>query len=135
MPITILAGQDRSGTGTGLDRVDVVGAPYGPGACGNTAPCIDYLVRSSFALPELGTFGSIGKSSLRAMGFFNRDIRLFKSISFTERLRLQLRGEFFNLLNHTNPGSPTSSLNSGGFGTIRGAADPRIGQLALKVMF
>ena len=134
-PLTILAGQDRSGTGTGLDRVDVVGAPYGSGACGNTAPCIDYLARSSFALPELGTFGTIGKASLRSMGLFNWDIGLFKSIAFKERFRVQLRGEFFNLLNHTNPGPPTSSLNSGGFGAIRSAADPRIGQLALKVMF
>ncbi len=135
MPITVLAGQDRSGTGTGLDRVNLVGPPYGPGACGNTAPCIDYLVRSSFALPDLGSFGSMGKSSLRAMGLFNWDVGFMKSIRWGERLRVQLRAEFFNLLNHTNPSSPTSSLNSAGFGTIRGAADPRIGQLALKLAF
>jgi hypothetical protein len=135
MPLTILAGQDISGTGTGLDRVDLIGEPYGAGACKNIAPCIDYLRRESFAFPQPGTFGTMGKASLRAMGSFNWDVGLFKSLRLTEGLRMQLRGEFFNVLNHTNPASPTTSLNSAGFGSIRGAADPRIGQMALKLLF
>jgi hypothetical protein len=59
----------------------------------------------------------------------------FKNIPVNVRWRLQLRGEFFNTLNRVNLGNPTSSVSSGGFGSIRGAGDPRIGQLALKIFF
>lgn len=70
---------------------------------------------------------------------------LLKNIPVRERLRIQFRAEFFNSFNHTNPldpgvslgGTPNSivSASSGGFGSIRAAADPRIAQLALKILF
>ena len=48
---------------------------------------------------------------------------------------MQLRGEFFNVFNHTELNDPTTSRNSGNFGGIYGAGDPRIIQLAVKVFF
>jgi hypothetical protein len=63
------------------------------------------------------------------------DVGMFRSFSFRERLTVQLRGEFFNLFNRTNFNNPTTTVSSGGFGSISGSADPRIGQLALKVLF
>jgi hypothetical protein len=59
----------------------------------------------------------------------------FKSFTFHERFSVQLRGEFFNVLNRANFNNPTATLSAGGFGSITGAADPRIGQLALKFAF
>jgi hypothetical protein len=53
----------------------------------------------------------------------------------TERQRLQFRAEAFNLFNHANLGSPGTSLNSPSFGVISTASDPRIVQLALKLIF
>jgi len=76
---------------------------------------------------------------------FNWDMGLFKNILITERWRAQLRGEFFNTFNHTNlttytPGGsnsayPVINQSSSTFGTILSAADPRIIQIALKVVF
>jgi hypothetical protein len=75
-----------------------------------------------------------------------------RNIPIKERIKLQVRAEFFNLFNRANffdPGSANSSAGSsasysagngvsvsaGGFGSIRAAYDPRITQLALKVIF
>ena len=52
-----------------------------------------------------------------------------------ERLRLQFRVEFFNTANRANFSNPNVTQSGGGFGSISAASDPRIGQLALKLLF
>jgi hypothetical protein len=52
-----------------------------------------------------------------------------------ERQKLELRAEAFNLLNRLNPSNPTATLNSATFGKILAASDPRVVQLALKLVF
>ena len=62
-------------------------------------------------------------------------------IAIKERAQIQFRAEFFNVLNRTNFNGPAgndstrATVNAGGFGSIRAAFDPRIGQLALKLIF
>lgn len=134
-PLTILAGEDQSQTALGADRVVIVGKPYGHGTCMNLAPCVDYLAPDSFQLPPVGTFGNLGKGRLRGPGFFNWDMGFFKNFSASERWKVQLRAEFFNIFNRVNLDNPVNSFSDGGFGGILSAADPRIGQLALKITF
>jgi hypothetical protein len=50
-------------------------------------------------------------------------------------MSLQFRAEAFNLPNRTNFNTPTATLNSGNFGVITSAGDPRIVQLAMKFIF
>jgi hypothetical protein len=134
-PFTVMAGTDQSQTAIGQDRAVVSGAPYGPGACGNKAPCVDFLNRKSFALPAIGTFGNVGKDALVGPGSVQWDMGIFKNFPFRERYRIQLRGEFFNVINRANFSNPSNSVTAGAFGSITSSADPRIGQLALKVIF
>ena len=137
-PFTVRAGRDQSQTGLGTDRANFVDqGVYGGNACGNsTAKCVNYLDPSAFALPTLGTFGNVGKNSVRGPNLVTWDTGLFKQFPFaSERVRLQFRAEFFNVLNHTNLNNPSATYSSSGFGTITGAGDPRIGQLALKFLF
>jgi len=136
-PITILAGTDRSGTGIGADRANRLGGnAYGSGACGAAAPCVNYLNPAAFALPAAGTYGSVGKGSLRGPNLINWDSGLFKEFPLHgERVRMQFRAEFFNTLNRVNFNNPVVNVSTGGFGSITSAADPRIGQLALKLVF
>jgi hypothetical protein len=134
-PVTVLAGQDRSQTNLNRDRAVLTGPGLGAGACKNTAPCVDYLDPNSFALPAVGTFGNVGKGALRGPGLLNFDVSFVKNFPFHDRYRIQFRGEFFNLFNRVNLNDPTNSVASGGFGSIRAAGDPRIGQLAIKVFF
>ena len=143
--ITILAGKDQSQTGINQDRAVLTGPARGVGGCGNTAPCVDYLNPNSFALPAIGTFGNVGRNSIRGPGLVNWDMSFFKNIPVRERFRFQLRGELFNSLNRVNlldpgvspGGTPVSTLSTttAGFGSIRAAGDPRIIQMALKFFF
>jgi hypothetical protein len=136
-PITIIAGRDQTQTGIGSDRANYLGGnPIGPGACGNTVRCVDYLVRSTFGLPATGTFGNVGKGMLRGPNLMNWDLGIFKEFPlYGDRYRFQVRGEFFNAPNRANFSNPNVTQSSTGFGTITGASDPRIGQLALKLLF
>jgi hypothetical protein len=121
----------------GSDRGDTTdGAPYGPGGCGLSAPCVNYLVPSAFALPAVGTHGSLGKGVFRGPNLITYDGGLFKDIPLHgEHYRVQFRAEFFNLFNRVNLNDPGTTISSAGFGSIKGAGDPRIGQLALKFLF
>ena len=62
---------------------------------------------------------------------------LFKSFSLPlrEKTKLQFRSEFFNLLNQVNLGAPNVQLSGGRMGRITSAADPRVLQFALKLLF
>jgi hypothetical protein len=136
LPLTVGAGLDQSKTGIGSDRGQLVSPnAYGAGACGSVAPCVNYLNPQAFALPAVGTFGNLGKGSLRSPGLFNWDAGVNKIFPIKERLHVQFRAEFFNASNRVNFNAPTSSVNSAGFGSVVSSADPRIGQLALKILF
>jgi hypothetical protein len=144
--MTIMAGTDRSLTTLGGDRADFTGnmSQYGqvaPAAsrsgCGSST-CVPWLNTSLFALPAIGTFGNVGKGAFRGPSRTNVDTGISKNFypfRTREDLRFQLRGEFFNVLNHTEPNDPSLARNSGNFGGIYSAADPRIIQLALKFYF
>jgi hypothetical protein len=143
LPLTVTAGQDRSQTGLGVDRAVLAGPALGPGACGAAAPCVPYLIPSSFQLPPaaataspyIASFGNFGKGAISGPGAATWDVGMFRSFAVRERVSLQLRGEFFNVLNRANFNNPTATISAGGFGSISGSADPRIGQLALKLLF
>ncbi len=152
-PVTVLAGVDESGTALMEDRGVALGPNvYGSGACGVTAPCVNWLNPAEFALPAPGTYGNLGKDALRGPNLINYDGGLFKNIPVRkERVQLQFRAEFFNLFNTANfynPGQsaagavgliPSSAqaatVSSARFGSIMGSYAPRIGQLGLKLMF
>ncbi len=83
------------------------------------------------------TYGTLGRNAFRGPGRVNLDLALEKRTNLTERVQLNFRAEFFNVLNHTEWQSPTSttSINSPLLGQITATYDPRIGQLALRLVF
>jgi hypothetical protein len=134
-PMTVKGGKDQSQTGIGGDRAVLVGTALSSGACGASAPCVPYLIPGSFAQPAIGSFGNFGKGAVSGPGLTTWDVGLFRTMPLHERVTLQLRGEFFNVLNRANFNDPVTTVSSGGFGSITGAGDPRIGQVALKIVF
>ena len=79
--------------------------------------------------------GDAPRNGIRGPGYQRWDLSMFKNFHMTERTNMQFRFETFNTFNHTNWSSINSALGSAGYGTITGARDPRIAQLALKFKF
>ena len=108
---------DYNGTGEFFPRPDLVGDPYagtkGPDAFLNLSafrvPCrLDPSGDGSAAscIPGTQHFGSLGRNSLIGPGYRNFDFSIFKTTAITEKVKLQLRAEIFNVLNHPNLASP-----------------------------
>ncbi|OFW40943.1 MAG: hypothetical protein A3J28_11355 [Acidobacteria bacterium RIFCSPLOWO2_12_FULL_60_22] len=80
-----------------------------------------YFERTSFTLPPVGFYGNIGRNTLIAPGFANLDFTLSKRTALNERMSLDFRAEFFNLLNRANFGLPDKTIFVSN-GSYRGAA-------------
>ena len=96
---------------------------------------------SAFTDPAPGTWGNLGHDALRGPGRDNWNMSLFKNFAFTERARLEFRADAFNVWNHTQfvgnvqQGGIVTNLGAGNFGAVTSAADPRVLQLGLKLVF
>ena len=143
IPITpFWNGAAPSGSGeSSNDRPNAVGNPNnGPkrwNAWFNTA---------AFSPAAPGTFGNAGRNTVIGPRNNIADLALIKSTRINERVQLQFRSEFFNVLNHPNFSLPNVTVNSSGFGTINSTPDvangnplgeggPRQVQMALKLVF
>lgn len=58
--------------------------------------------------------GSLGRNSLRAFPLFQLDLTFRRQFRLTERVNLQFRTDFFNILNHPNFGAVCGSLSTCG---------------------
>jgi hypothetical protein len=90
---------------------------------------------AAFIAPPPGRFGNSSRLSFHNPGVNNVDFMIAKTFVIREGIKAVLRGEFFNVFNHTNFTDVNNSLTSPGFGTITSARDPRIIQLGLKFSF
>jgi hypothetical protein len=89
----------------------------------------------AFAAPAFFTFGNSPRSALRGPSFIQTDLTIEKPFPIGERFKLDLRGEFYNLLNNTNFDPPGHTFGGPGFGVISSADVPRRIQLAARVSF
>jgi hypothetical protein len=91
--------------------------------------------------------GSLGRNAVVTPGEFDLDAAVGREFPIHERLRVRLRVEAFNLLNHTNLQTPNVSLtattnssnqpvfNSPAFGIITAARSARFLQLVARIEF
>src|SRR5580700_7405740 len=103
------------------ERPDLVGNPY-TGFCPNgakvgTPSC--WFNPSAFAVPPAGEFGNAGRNILRGPPSAQFDTSLHKDFAITERRKITVGLEAYNLFNHPNFGVPSntqSPLSLGGTG-------------------
>jgi hypothetical protein len=78
----------------------------------------NWLNAAAFSTPLPGTFGNASRGDFFGPGLANIDASLIKNTAVTETLNFQLRGEFFNSLNHPNFAEPNATLGNSGFGQV-----------------
>jgi hypothetical protein len=82
-----------------------------------------------------GMHGNAGRNIILGPAFDNFDLGLHKDFPIRERVRLQFRGEFFDLFNHPNFAAPVTNYGDSNVGKILSTLGTREIQLALKLIF
>ncbi|MCC6539897.1 MAG: TonB-dependent receptor, partial [Bryobacterales bacterium] len=91
---------------------------------------------SKFSQPAQWTIGNAGRGLVWGPGQRNIDFTLSKVFTITERMRAQLRGEFYNLTNTPYFAQPNVTVGAGTFGRITNVSNSaRQMQVALKFYF
>jgi hypothetical protein len=111
--------------------------------------------KAAFTPPRSGQQGDFGRNVLRGFGAWQADFAVQRQFQITEKVGLRFRGEFVNIFNRPNFGSPNNTLTSplfgqstqtlanslgsgganGGFNPLYQIGGPRSVQLALKLQF
>ncbi|MGH9776189.1 MAG: TonB-dependent receptor domain-containing protein [Candidatus Acidiferrales bacterium] len=112
-PYDIFGNVDSQGTNI-PDRAQLIGNPANTGHVDetHTGPAL-----SAFGQTPLGSASNLGRNTFYAPGLQTWNVDLSKTSTITERMRLEMRFEFYNLFNHTNFAPPGNNIgNTGTFG-------------------
>ncbi len=101
----------------------------------------DYLPQSSNYVAghsgigpnQVATFGDFPYNGIWGPGRQNWDISLVKDIAFTERLKLEIRGDAVNIWNHPQFNAVDTGTGDPNFGKATGAYEGRTLQLGAKI--
>jgi hypothetical protein len=151
IPTTVTASQGGDLFGTSTVFADVAGlaisgnspASFRPNQTGNPqgGPGLKTKTKwfntSVFSAPSaaLGLPGDEKRGAVTAPGYNREDLGLFRNFRIVKDVVFQLRGEAFNVLNHTNYNAISATATSTTFGTVTGARESRILQVAGKLSF
>jgi outer membrane receptor protein involved in Fe transport len=138
-PIDLFGNRDSNHTGLSA-RLSIIGNPSQPKGTDKTftGPALSAFEKTPYDVQP-----TVGKNAFYGPDYINFDAALLKDTGITERIKLQLRFEFFNLFNHTQFGQPGNLIQSPGtFGvstsTITredGTTSARQIQVAAKIVF
>jgi len=151
LPVTVTASQGGIAYGTTTTFTDVAGlaingsspASFRPDQIANAQAGnglkskTSWFNTNAFAVPSaaLGRPGNEKRGSVTLPGFNREDVGLFRNFRLYRETVFQLRGEAFNVLNHTNFNAVNTTYTSTAFGTVTGARETRILQVAGKITF
>lgn len=79
--------------------------------------------------------GTAGRGIVNGPPTYRVDFTMTKNFRFSENLRLQLRGEMFNVFNHTNFRTIGTNVTLATYNTVTAVRDPRTIQLGAKFYF
>ncbi len=136
-PFTALGAYSTVVPGT-LSNANFNGSPTSIGGVTKSGNSVTYLSaaeKGMFSSPGLGDLGG-GRNIFNGPGFFLTDFALHRVFAVKERIKLEIRGEAFNVFNTTNFALPNATLTSASFGVISSTlGSPRILQVAAKFSF
>jgi len=104
-PFTPQLGYNPTGNG---DTRNPVRPNWNPNFNGKLYPRTvqQYFNPAAFLPPATGTYGNVSRDSLTGPGLTQLDLSAARKVHLSERLDLQFRAEFFNILNHANFSTP-----------------------------
>jgi Carboxypeptidase regulatory-like domain len=121
----------NTGNGTTYETLDIIGDPNNI-----KRTTKEWFNTAAYKVPDLYTFGDVGRNSLRTAGYWDLDTSVFRSFPIHDSLSLELRAEGFNVLNHPVFGTPDSNFNDSNFGVVNSTASTsRELQFAAKIIF
>lgn len=87
-------------------------------------------------VPAPFRFGNSGNFILEGPGLVNLDLTIARTLALSERMRVDFRAEFFNMLNEAHFGFPNATINQPTTGVISQTVDSaRQIQFGLKLVF
>jgi hypothetical protein len=90
---------------------------------------------AAFRAPAAFAFGNSPRSGLRGASLNTVDFTMEKEFAASERIRLNLRGEAYNLLNTANFDVPGHTFGAADFGVVSGSRPARAIQIGLRVSY
>ncbi|HEY8226660.1 MAG TPA: TonB-dependent receptor [Pyrinomonadaceae bacterium] len=93
-----------------------------------------WINRAAF-VPRTGLIGNVPRNLIEMPSTQNFNLSLMKRVQLSERFRLQLRGEVFNLFNHPNFRTLVTNFSASNFGALTQTDDPRVFQFGVKLLF
>lgn len=143
------AGVGFLGSSAAGGRPDQIADPNNPGSYPIHNRTHWFNVNAFRAVPA-GQFrgGNAQRNVIDGPGWWRADVGVFKNIRIFDRLQMQLRGEAYNVFNHTNPDGVTTASIVNGYnattdvtsysataGNVTSFRDKRIMQLGAKIIF
>lgn len=151
---------------SGVSSQNIIGTPdwtaipvcVGDPKAGTSSNPFNRIKAAAFTVPSVGSLAlGCPRNNVYGPGINDWDMSLQKTFSFTEQLKLDIRGEAFNIFNHTqfsgvnntidfsgltNPtvtnlpyNSSGGVVNTSGFGAVSGTQPARVLQLVAKMRF
>ncbi len=142
LPFTPQLGYNPTGNGDSRNPVRPEFNPAFTGSIIEGGPT-QYFNPNAFLAPATGTYGNVGRDTLIGPGLRTVDFSVLKRTALTERVNLQFRAEFFNLLNNVNFSTPnpvvftsagTAPASTAGVITATASTSRQI-QFGLKLLF
>ncbi len=99
-------------------------------------PAVDRFLKPASQFPVQPTgFGNATRYNPKVRSFWGRqeNVSVARTFHVTEKIRVDVRGEAFNLFNRVIFGTGSTNLNAGNFGIVTSANDPRQMQVGLKL--
>jgi hypothetical protein len=94
-----------------------------------------YFSPAGFSNPAFGDFGNSGPNvaGLKTFGSASENLAVYKDFKIKERMKLQIRAEFFNVFNRHYFDNPNTNIGSPNFGDVMSVGGtPRVGQLGAR---
>jgi len=124
---------NTASSGTGAERPNCFAG--NPNLSSGQQTINEWFNVSAFSIPQPYTFGNCGPYIIRGPHFFNIDTGIHRDFRVTEKVRVTLRGEFFNTLNHVNFSNPNAQVGGPTVGQISATQPARTIQVAMRAVF